>query len=218
MTWRMIRSFRDGDYPAVMRFRDPETQAHRFRWSTTGALTPQMRRQDDWYVAGWKIHVSIFPADFSKALLALKRLDERLAPRGLVCKYAISRQVYDAFTGEVKGKFFTIYCKSSDDLPPVVHSINHLFAIEGVTPVSRIKIDELDGLRHELPLTGGYAFTRYGAFCYTNGILDLTDASRNPMSDSRHLAFPRFSDPERLSKEMGTFAELILGGARCQQR
>ena len=120
-------------------------------------------------------------------------------------KYAASKGLYEAFEGEVKGKFATIYCTTPDEIPPILHLTNQLFTQEGITPVARSRIDELDGLRHELPLIGGYGFVRYGAFCYTNGLLDLTDPSREPIRDNRHLPFPRFRDPARLGRRNRSF-------------
>lgn len=210
MTWHTIRAFGATDYQAVMRYRDPNTQSFRFRTSTCRALTPEMRKKDRWYVGGWKMHLSIYPADFAKALIALRLFEDRTAPTGLVYKYACSRRLYEGFAGEVKGKFATIYCKASTDIPAIIHLINLLFTQDGITPVSSEKIKGLKGLSHELPLVGGYGFVRYGAFCYTNGILDLTDADRKPMSDSRRLAFPRFKDPTRLTGEIEVFKDLLL--------
>lgn len=169
-----------------------------------------MRNKDPWYVAGWKIHLSIYPAEYANALAALGLFDERMAPTGLVYKYARSRQLYEGFSGEVKGKFATIYCKAPTDVPAIIQLINLLFTQDGITPVSSDKIKGLDGLSHELPLVGGYGFVRYGAFCYTNGILDLTDADRKPMSDSRRLPFPRFKDPDRLAGEIEVFKDLLV--------
>lgn len=210
MVWQTIRAFGETDYTAVMRQWDPDTRSFRLRSSTCDALTREMRNKEKWYVAGWKIHLSIYPADYDKALAALRLFDERMAPTGLVYKYARSRQLYEGFSGEVKGKFATIYCKSPTDVPAIIHLINLLFTQDGITPVSSDKIKGLDGLSHELPLVGGYGFVRYGAFCYTNGILDLTDADRKPMSDSRRLAFPRFKDPTRLAGEMEVFKALLV--------
>lgn len=169
-----------------------------------------MRNKDPWYVAGWKIHLSIYPADYANALAALKLFNERMGPTGLVFKYASSRPLYEGFSGEVKGKFATIYCKAPTDIPAIMHLINLLFTQEGITPVSSDLINGLEGLGHELPLVGGYGFVRYGAFCYTYGILDLTDADRKPMSDSRRLPFPRFKDPTLLAGELEVFKNLIV--------
>jgi len=168
-----------------------------------------MRNKDKWYVAGWKIHLSIYPSDYSKALPALRLFEDRMSPTGLVYKNAASRRLYVSFTDAVKGKFATFYCKAPTDIPPIAFRLNQLFTQDGITPVSRIKINQLDGLKHELPLIGGYCFVRYGAFCYTNGILDLTDANREPVQDSRHLPFPRFKDPARLSGEMDVFMDHV---------
>lgn len=209
MTWHTIRAFGATDYQAVMRYRDPNTQSFRFRTSTCRALTPEMRKKDRWYVGGWKMHLSIYPADFAKALIALRLFEDRTAPTGLVYKYACSRRLYEGFAGEVKGKFATIYCKAPTDIPTVVHLLNQLFTQEGITPLGRTQINALDGLKHELPLIGGYGFVRYGAFCYTNGVLDLTDADREPMPDNRRRPFPRFTDPNRLAGEMAEFMDLV---------
>ncbi len=209
MTWHTIRSFGATDYTAVMRHWDPDAQSFKLRLSTSGALTPAMRKQDKWYVGGWKIHWSIYPADYAKALLALKLFEDRVASTGLVYKYAASRRIYERLAGEVKGKFATIYCKTPVDVSMVVLLMNQLFVQEGITPLARTQINALKGLKHELKLIGGYAFVRYGAFCYTNAILDLTDASRKPMRDSRRRPFPRFTDPTRLAGEMALFADLI---------
>jgi hypothetical protein len=195
VAWHTIRSFGATDYPAVMRHRDPKTQSFKLRFSTSNALTPAMRKQDKWYVGGWKIHWSIYPADYAKALLALRLFGDRMASTGLVHKYAASRRGYEHFAGEVKGKFATIYCKAPTDVPTVVFLLNQLFTQEGITPVGITQINALEGLKHELKLIGGYGFVRYGAFCYTNGILDLTDASREPMRDTRRRPFPTFTDP-----------------------
>jgi len=210
MSWHVIRSFGDSDHQAYMRFWDPVSHAFRFRTLTCSALTREMRKKDRWYVAGWKIHLSIYPADYARALPALRLFEDRVASAGLVYKYAASRRLYEGFEGEVKGKFLTIYCQTPDEIPPVIHLINQLFTREGITPVARSRIDELEGLRHELPLVGGYGFVRYGAFCYTNGLLDLTDPSREPMHDNRHLPFPRFRDPARLAAEIDLFNDLVL--------
>jgi hypothetical protein len=209
VSWHTIRSFGATDYPAVMRFREPDTGIFRFRASTSDVLTPAMRKKDRWYVAGWKLHLSIYPADYPKALLALRLFEDRMAPTGLVYKYAASRRLYEGFSGEVKGKFATIYCIAPTDVPTVIYLLNQLFLQEGITPVGRGLIDSLDGLKHELPLIGGYGFVRYGAFCYTNGILDLTNVNREPMADSRRRPFPRFTDPTRLEGEMDVFRDLL---------
>lgn len=205
----MIRSFGAADHQAVMRYWDTDLQAFQLRLSTSGAITPEMRKEDRWYVVGWKIHLCIYPGDFAKALLALRLFEERMAPTGLVYKYAASKQVYESFAGEVKGKFATIYCKAPTDIPSIVYLLNQLFTQEGITPVGRTQINALGGLKHELPLIGGYGFVRYGAFCYTNGILDLTDPAREPMTDSRRRPFPRFRDATRLAGEMAAFIGLI---------
>ncbi len=209
MSWQMVRSFGATDYKAVTRYQDPETKSFRFRSLTCRALTQEMRNRDKWYVAGWKIHLSIYPADYAKALPALRLFEERMAPSGLVYKFAASKGIYESFMGEVKGKFATLYCKVPTDIPTVIYLVNQLFTQEGITPVSRAKISELNGLKHELPLIGGYGFVRYGAFCYTNGILDLTDANREPLQDSRLRPFPRFKDPLRLAAEMAAFLDLV---------
>jgi hypothetical protein len=193
-----------------MRFWDPASRAFRFRTVTCSALTREMRKTNRWYVAGWKIHLSIYPGDYAKALPALRLFEDRVAPTGLVYKYAASRGLYEGFEGEVKGKFVTVYCKAPDEIPPTIHLINQLFVQEGITPVAHARIDELDGLRHEFPLVGGYGFVRYGAFCYTKGILDLTDPSRAPLRDNRHLPFPRFRDPARLAAQIDLFDDWIL--------
>ena len=39
--------------------------------------------------------------------------------------------------------------------------------------------------------------------------LDLTDADRKPMSDSRRLPFPRFKDPARLAGEIEVFKDFL---------
>ena len=210
MSWHTIRSFGATDYQAVMRYRDPDTQSFLFRLSTSREITPEMRRKDRWYVAGWKLHLSIYPADYSKALLALRIFEDRIAPTGLVYKYAASKSIYEGFAGEVKGKFATVYCRVPTDIPPVIYLLNQVFTQEGITPVARRIIESLEGLRVELPLTGGYGFVRYGAFCYTNGILDPTDADRDPIPDSRRRPLPRFRDPTRLEGEMAAFRDLIL--------
>jgi len=209
MVWHAIRSFGTTDYTAYMRYWDKPRQCFRLRSSTCAALTREMREKERWYVAGWKIHLSIYPADYPKALPALRIFEERMAPSGLVYKYAASRSIYEGFDGEVKGKFATMYCKTPSEVPAIIPLINQLFVQQGITPVSRAKIDRLDGLRHELPLTGGFGFVRYGAFCYTNGILDLTDASRAPLRDSRHRPFPQFTDPARLADEIAVFGDLL---------
>ncbi len=206
----MIRSFGATDYTAVMRQWDPETRSHHFRTSTSKQLTPQMRKNERWYVAGWKIHLSIYPADYARALPAIRLFEDRMAPTGLVYKYAASKRLYEGFVGEVKGKFLTIYCKAPTDIPATIYLINQLFTQEGITPVSRARIDQLPGLCHELPLVDGFGFVRYGAFCYTKGILDLTDAQREPMRDSRHRPFPRFKDPARLEAEMNAFKDMVV--------
>jgi hypothetical protein len=209
VAWHTIRSFGATDYQAAMRYWDPDTQSFQLRLSTSDALTSEMRKIDEWYVGGWKIHWSIYPADYAKALLALRLFEDRIASTGLVYKYAASRQVYERFTGEVKGKFATIYCKAPTDVTKVAYLLNQLFTQEGITPIGRVQIKSLEGLRHELKLIGGYGFVRYGAFCYTNGVLDLTDANREPMPDTRRRPFPRFSDPKRLAGEMALFEELL---------
>jgi hypothetical protein len=209
VAWHTIRSFGATDYQAVMRYWDVDLQAFRFRTSTSSTLTPEMRKKDKWYVGGWKIHLSIYPADYSKALLALRLFEDRIAPTCLVYKYAASRRLYENFSGEVKGKFTTIYCKAPTDIRTVVYLVNKLFTQEGITPVGRTQINALDGLKHELKLIGGYGFVRYGAFCYTNGILDLTDPDRRPMTDSRCRPFPHFRDANRLAGEMAAFMGLL---------
>ncbi len=209
MAWHMIRSFGATDYRAIMRYWDPQAQSFRFRSSTSNALTPELRKKNKWYVGGWKIHLSIYPTDYPKALPALRLFEDRMAPTGLVYKYAASKHLYESFVGEVKGKFATIYCKTPTDIPTVAYLLNQLFTQEGITPVGETQVNSLDGLKHELPLIGGYGFVRYGAFCYTNGILDLTDADREPLQDSRRLPFPRFKDPTRLTCEMDVFMDLV---------
>ena len=209
MPWHTIRSFGATDYQAVMRYRDANMRSFRFRSSPCCALTPAMRKKDKWYVGGWKIHLSIYPADYAKALLALRLFDGRVAPTGLVYKYAGSKRLYESFSGEVKGKFATIYCKAPTDIPTVIYLLNQLFTQEGITPVGRTQINKLDGLKHELRLIGGFGFVRYGAFCYTNRILDLTDPNREPMPDNRRRPFPRFKDPNRLAGEMAVFMDLV---------
>lgn len=206
----MIRSFGATDYTAVKRQWDPATRSYRFEISTSNALTRDMRRSERWYVGGWKIHLSIYPADYAKALLALKLFEERVAAMGLVYKYASSKKLYERFVGEVKGKFATVYCKSAADIPKVILLVNQMFTQEGITALNRSRIAQLPGLRHELPLVDGFGFVRYGAFCYTNGILDLTDADRQPMRDSRHRPFPRFTDPTRLEDEIDVFRDLMM--------
>lgn len=208
----MIRSFGASDYPAVMRYRDPDTGQFRFRSSTSRRLTREMRRKDRWYVAGWKLHLSIYPADYARALPALRLFEDRVAPTGLVYKYAASKRIYESFVGEVRGKFATIYCRAPSEIPTAIYLLNQLFTQEGITPVDRRTIDSLDGLKVELPLLGGYGFVRYGAFCYTNGILDPTDASREPMQDSRQCPFPRFRDPIRLAEDIAVFRDLLQPG------
>ena len=209
MTWHTIRAFGATDYQAVMRYRDPNMRSFRFRSSTCSALTPEMHKKGRWYVGGWKMHLSIYPADYAKALIALRMFEARTVPAGLVYKYAGSRRLYEGFAGEVKGKFATIYCKAPTDIPTIVYLMNLLFAQQGITPVARSQINRFVGLKHELQLIGGYGFVRYGAFCYTNGVLDLTDAKREPMPDNRRLAFPRFTDPTRLAGEMAVFMDLV---------
>jgi hypothetical protein len=71
-----------------------------------------MRRKEAWYVAGWKVHLSIYPANFAAVLPALRIFETRVAASGLVYKYAASKKLYEGFAGEVKGKFATIYCKA----------------------------------------------------------------------------------------------------------
>jgi hypothetical protein len=210
MSWHTIRSFGRSDHTATMRWWDKERQTHCFRSSPCAALTPEMRRQHRWYVAGWKVHLSIYPADYAKALPALRIFENRMAPSGLVYKYAAAKKIYEGFEGEVKGKFATIYCKTPADLPPIIHLVNQLFTQEGLTPVRRSIIDALDGLRHELPLVGGFGFARYGAFCYTNGILDFSDPGRAPLRDNRQLAFPHFRDPARLESEIEVFQDVLI--------
>ena len=210
MSWHAIRSFGTTDHTAYMRLWDKEKQSFRFQSSPCRALTPELRKQNKWYVAGWKIHLSIYPADYAQALPALRIFEDRMVRSNLVYKYAASRKLYEGFEGEVKGKFATIYCQAPTDVPPIVHLVNQLFTQEGITPVSRSKLDDLDGLSHELPLVGGFGFVRYGAFCYTNGILDLTDASRAPLNDSRRRPFPQFKDPARLAAEMECFKEVLM--------
>lgn len=192
-----------------MRYRDKDSQAFRFRFATCRELTPEMRKKNKWYVAGWKIHLSIYPSDYSKALTALRLFEGRMAPTGLVFKYAASKRLYEGFAGEVKGKFATVYCKTPTDIAPVVYLVNQLFTQDGITPVDRNIIDTLEGLKHELPLIGGYGFVRYGAFCYTNGILDLSAAHRKPFPDNRRRPFPEFRDPARLAGERDLFKDLI---------
>lgn len=206
----MIRSFGDSRYAAVRRQWDPQRRSHRFVVASCDTLTRDMRREHDWYVAGWKIHLSIYPGDYASALPALRLFEDRLAAKGLVYKYAASRRMYEAFMGDVKGKFATIYCQSAADVPPVIYLVNQLFTQEGITPVSRAIVDSLPGLRHELPLIDGFGFVRYGAFCYTKGLLDLSDPERAPMRDSRHRPYPRFNDPSRLEGEMDAFRGLIV--------
>jgi hypothetical protein len=209
VAWHTIRTFGATDYEAVMRHWDPDTRSFGFRFSTCNALTPAMRKKNKWYVTGWKIHLSIYPADYAKTLPALRLFEERMSSTGLVYKYAASKRLYESFTGEVKGKFATIYCKGPTNIPTVVNLMNQLFTQEGITPVRRASIDRLDGLKHELPLIGGFCFVRYGAFCYTKGILDLTDPVSSPMPDSRHRPFPKFKDPARLADEIAVFKDLI---------
>jgi hypothetical protein len=213
MSWHAIRSFSTADYLAYMRYWDKDRQVFRFRISSCADLTREARRQRRWYVPGWKVHLSIYPADYARSLPALRLFEDRMASTGLVYKYAASKQLYEAFEGAVKGKFATIYCRAPTEVPSVIHLINQLFTQEGVTPVSRHRIDELAGLRHELPLVGGFGFVRYGAFCYTNGILDLSDAARSPLRDNRLLPFPRFSDPCRLEHEIRAFRNVLAPDA-----
>ena len=209
MSWHAIRSFGSSNYHAYMRYWDTAGQCFRFQSSTCADLTREMRQQNKWYVAGWKLHLSIYPADYPKALPALRIFEKRMASSGLVYKYAASKRIYEDFEGEVKGKFATMYCHAPADVPTILFLINQLFTQEGITPVSRSRIDALTGLRHELPLIGGFGFVRYGAFCFTNGILDLTDASRAPLQDRRNRPFPRFKDPSRLDDEMAVFSDLL---------
>jgi len=209
MSWHAIRSFGTTDHTAYMRYWDKARQCFRLRSSSCAALTPERRKKGRWYVAGWKVHLSIYPADYPKALPALRIFETRMAPSGLVYKYAASRRIYETFEGEVKGKFATMYCKSPSEVPAILQLINQLFIQQGITPVSRARIDRLDGLRHELPLIGGFGFVRYGAFCYTNGILDLTDASRAPLRDSRLRPFPSFRDSSRLNHEIAVFSSVL---------
>jgi hypothetical protein len=205
----MVRSFGATDYQAVMRYRDPQTRSIGFRTTTCAALTRAMRKKDNWFVAGWKVHLSIYPGDFARVLPALRLFEASIAATGLVYKYAASQQLYRAFAGEVRGKFATVYCKVPTDVRPIVYRVNQLFTQEGITPVSRTKINQLAGLRYELPMTGGYCFVRYGAFCCTPGILDLTDADRPPFADDRRLPFPAFRNPDRLAGELEIFKDLI---------
>ncbi|HSO20102.1 MAG TPA: hypothetical protein VLT88_11615, partial [Desulfosarcina sp.] len=128
----MIRSFGATDYTAVARRWDPQTRTHRFRIATSDALTTEQRRKERWYVAGWKIHLSIYPADYARALPALRLFEDRMASTGLVFKYASSKKLYERFVGEVKGKFATIYCKTPADIPTVIYLINQLFTQEGI--------------------------------------------------------------------------------------
>ena len=72
MSWNTIRSFGATDYPAVRRIRDPQTGFYDFQTSTCAALTPAMRKKDRWYVAGWKIHLSVYPGEYARALAALR--------------------------------------------------------------------------------------------------------------------------------------------------
>jgi hypothetical protein len=192
-----------------MRIRDPQTGSYGFRTSTCAALTPAMRRKNRWYVAGWKIHLSIYPGDYARVLAALRLFETRVGPTELVYKYAASQQLYKAFAGEVKGKFATVYCKMPTDIRPIVYLVNQLFTQEGIVPVSRRKIDQLDGLKHEFALIGGYCFVRYGAFCYTQGILDLSDANREPLADDRHRPFPAFTDAALLAGQIELFRDLV---------
>ncbi len=209
MSWHAIRSFGATDYRAYMRFWDKERQSFRLRSSTCKALNPALRKQNKWYVAGWKIHLSIYPSDYAKVLPGLRSFENRMAPLGLVYKYAASKKIYEEFEGEVKGKFATIYCKTPADVPPIIQLVNQLFTREGITPVSRDRIGAFEGLRHELPLSGGFGFVRYGAFCYTNGILDLTDAGRAPLRDNRLRPFPSFRDSSRLTDEIAVFSSVL---------
>ena len=209
MSWHAIRSFGTTEHTAYMRYWDKARQSFRLRSSPCSALTREMRRKNRWYVAGWKIHLSIYPADYAKVLPALRIFENRMAPTGLVYKYAASKKIYESFEGEVKGKFATIYCKAPTDVPSITTLINQLFTQEGVTPVSQGRIETLEGLHHEVPLVGGFGFVRYGAFCYTNGILDLTDAGRAPLRDSRLRPFPQFTDPTRLADEMAAFSDVL---------
>ena len=169
-----------------------------------------MRRKDAWYVAGWKLHLSIYPADYALALPALRMFEDRIADQGLVFKYAASRKLYGEFSGAVKGKFATIYCKAAADIRPIVHLINQLFTQDGITPLDARAVQSLEGLGHELPMVGGYGFVRYGAFCYTKGILDLTDPQRAPMPDDRSRSIPAFRNPDFLKDQMAAFEDLIL--------
>ncbi|BBO84541.1 hypothetical protein [Desulfosarcina ovata] len=209
MPWHSIRSFRDSDYTAIMRDCEMHTQTFFFRRSTTREITPQMRRQVQWYVAGWKIHLSIYPAEYARVLPSLQLFENRMASTGLVYKYAASKRHYENFSGLVKGKFATLYCKSAEDIPPIIQLVNQIFTQDGITPVSKKIIGTAKGLRHELPLIGGYGFVRYGAFCYTRQILDLTDPQHEPFEDDRYHPYPQFRNPSLLDGEIGRFKNVI---------
>ncbi len=214
VTWHTIGSFRKSDYKAVARYWDESRQSFRLRSSTVGSLTPQMRRDLKWYVAGWKIHLTIYPSDYEKARRAVQYFAVHTASEGLVFKYARSKAVYESFSGEVEGKFATIYCKGPNDIRPVSNLFNDLFTGAAIMPVEKNIIENLTGLRHELPLAGGFGFVRYGVFCYTNMILDPTEPTRHPFADNRHRPFPSFSNPTLLAKEIAVFEDLLPAPGR----
>ena len=214
MTWHTFGSFRKSDYKAFARYWDESRQAFKFRSSTVDSLTPQMRRERNWYVAGWKIHLSIYPADYEKARRAVQYFAVHTASAGLVFKYARSKSVYETFSGEVAGKFATIYCMGPENIRPISSLFNELFTGAAIMPVEKDIIESLSGLSHELPLVGGFGFVRYGVFCYTNAILDPTEPSRYPIADNRHRPFPSFSDPTLLAKEIAVFEDLLPAPGR----
>ena len=204
-----MRAFSAASYPAVRRVCDSKTGRYSFQQTTTDKLTRPMRQQQNWHVAGWKLHIAVYPADYTQALLALRAFEERFEITGLVYKYAASRQSYENFTGAVRGKFATIYCTAPSDIPPTLELVNHFFGDHGITPLNRRTIDSLEGLRYELPLLGGFGFVRYGAFSYQRELLDLSDPQREPLVDDRCRPFPEFSDPDYLVDELVQFNDLI---------
>jgi len=212
--WHTIGSFRQSKYKAFSRYWDESQQAHKFRSTTVGDLTPRMRRELKWHVAGWKIHLSIHPSDYEKARRAIQYFAVHTASVGLVFKYARTKAIYESFSGEVAGKFATIYCKGPDNIRPISTLFNSLFTGAAIVPVNKDVIDKLTGLRHELPLSGGFGFVRYGVFCYTNTILDPTEPTRHPIQDNRHRPFPSFSDPTMLAKEIAVFEDLLPASSR----
>lgn len=208
--WHLIRAFSDAAYPAVMRVRDAVSGRYAFQRTTTDQLTRRMRQQQAWHVAGWKLHIAVYPGEYALALPALRALDVRLEPTGLVLKYAVSKRLYENLAGAVKGKFATIYCMGPADVPPTVRQLNAVFAGHGITPLNRRTIATMEGLRHELPLVGGYGFVRYGAFSLQRELLDLSDPQRHPLTDDRLRPYPRFSSADFLEDQLALFKDLIV--------